>query len=127
MEQGKITKKRIKIEEMQEEKIKETEIGIIPEDWEVKKFIKLLREHKNYLRERFKIREIGVFGSYLKNEQKRRSDLDILVEFYEPVGLGYFELKEFLEDALKIKVDLVIKKAIKPRLKEKILKEALYL
>jgi hypothetical protein len=112
---------------MQEIKYKQTENDLIPEDWEVKKFIKILYEHKNYLKEKFKINELGIFGSYRKNEQKRRSDLDILVDFYEPVGLGYFELKEFLEDVLKIKVDLVIKKGIKPRLKDKILKEVIYL
>ena len=99
----------------------------LPEKWEVVKFIKALKRYKDYLRQEYKVRELGIFGSYAKNEQKRESDLDILVEFYEPVGLGYFELKDFLEDVLKIKVDLVTKIGIKPRLKDKILKEVIYL
>jgi len=94
---------------------------------EVAMFIKILKEHKGYLREKFKVKEIGVFGSYVKNEQRKRSDLDILVEFYEPVGLGYFELKEFLEGVLGTKVDLVIKKGIKPRLRNIILEQVIYL
>jgi len=100
---------------------------LLPEDWEVVRFIKALKRYKDYLRRKYKVREIGVFGSYAKNEQKRGSDLDVLVEFYEPVGLGYFELKDFLEDVLKIKVDLVTKMGIKPQLKDKILKEVIYL
>ncbi|HID26649.1 MAG TPA: nucleotidyltransferase [Methanosarcinales archaeon] len=104
-----------------------TELGILPEEWKVGRFIKVLKEYKDYLRLKYKVKEIGIFGSYVKNKQKKRSDLDILVEFYEPVGLGYFEFKDFLENKLKIKVDLVIKKGIKPRLKDKILKETIYI
>jgi predicted nucleotidyltransferase len=99
----------------------------LPEVWGVVRFIKALKRYEDYLRRKYKVREIGVFGSYAKNEQKRGSDLDILVEFYEPVGLGYFELKDFLEDVLKIKVDLVTKIGINPRLKDKILREVIYL
>jgi len=93
----------------------------------VARFIKALKIYKDYLRQKYKVREMGIFGSYAKNEQKMGSDLDILVEFYEPVGLGYFELKDFLEDVLKIKVDLVTKMGIKPQLKDKILKDVIYL
>ncbi len=96
-------------------------------NWHVAKIIKVLKEYKDYLRREYNVKQIGIFGSYLKNEQKKRSDIDILVEFKKPVGLVYFELKDFLEDILKIKVDLVIKKGIKPRLKDKILKEAIYI
>jgi predicted nucleotidyltransferase len=103
------------------------EQGTLHEAWEVVRFIKALKRYKDYLRQKYKVREIGIFGSYAKNEQKRGSDLDLLVEFYEPVGLGYFELKYFLEDVLEIKVDLVTKMGIKPRLKDKILKEVIYL
>lgn len=96
-------------------------------NWKVIKIIKILKAYKDYLRRKYNVKQIGIFGSYLKNEQKKKSDLDILVEFKKPVGLGYFELKDFLEDILKIKVDLVTKKGIKPRLKEKILKDAIYI
>jgi len=113
--------------ELGQEGFNRVEPRFFPEDWEVVSFIKALEGYKDYLRQEYKVREMGIFGSYAKNEQNRGSDLDILVEFYEPVGLGYFELKDFLEDVLKIKVDLVTKMGIKTQLKDKILKEVIYL
>jgi uncharacterized protein len=86
-----------------------------------------LAEHKEELRNRFKVKEIGIFGSYVRKEQKRKSDIDILVTFYETIDLFTFvELENYLSDILGVKVDLVMKEAIKPRLKEKILSEAVY-
>jgi len=94
----------------------------------MKKIKRILEEHKEELRERFKAREIGVFGSYVRGEQKKMgSDIDILVEFKEPVGLFEFmELEEYLSILLGAKVDLVSKKALKPRISEHILKEVVY-
>ena len=70
---------------------------------------------------------IGIFGSYVRGEQKKKSDLDILVEFSEPIGLFKFvELEDFLSQELNLKVDLVMKDALKPRIKDSILKEAIY-
>jgi len=88
----------------------------------------ILAEHKEELRARFKVREIGVFGSYVKGEQKKKgSDVDILVEFEKPVGLFEFmDLEEHLSNLLGRKVDLVSKKALKPRIGEYILKEVVY-
>jgi len=87
-----------------------------------------LTKHKEELRERFKVREIGVFGSYVRGEQKKKgSDIDILVEFEEPIGLFEFmDLEEYLSKLLGTKVDLVSKKALKPRIGEYILKEVVY-
>ncbi len=88
---------------------------------------KTLMEHKGELADRFKVKEIGVFGSYVKGEQKKQSDIDILVEFYEPVGLFRFmELEEYLEKLLNAKIDLVSKKALKPHIGEHILREVVY-
>jgi predicted nucleotidyltransferase len=76
------------------------------------------------LRKRFKVKTIGVFGSYVRGEQKRQSDVDLLVEFEEPVGLFEFmDLEMYLTDLLGVKVDLVSKKALKPHIGERILKE----
>jgi len=87
-----------------------------------------LKKHKEELRERFKVKEIGIFGSYVKGEQKKVSDIDILVEFEEPIGLFEFmDLEENLSTLLGIKVDLVSKKALKPRIGEHILKEVVYI
>ncbi|MDI6760515.1 MAG: nucleotidyltransferase family protein [Candidatus Brocadiaceae bacterium] len=74
----------------------------------------ILSRHKGELSRRFKVKEIGVFGSYVRGEQKRGSDVDILVEFEEPVGFEFIELADFLESILGMKIDLVSKGAIKP-------------
>jgi hypothetical protein len=89
----------------------------------------VLVEHKEELRERFKVKEIGVFGSYVRGEQKEKgSDVDILVEFEEPIGLFEFmDLEEYLSKLLGMKVDLVSKKALKPKIGEYILKEVVYI
>jgi predicted nucleotidyltransferase len=85
---------------------------------------RILLQHKTELRKRFKVRTIGVFGSYVRDEQKRQSDVDVLVEFEEPVGLFEFmDLEMYLTDLLGVKVDLVSKKALKPHIGERILRE----
>ncbi len=79
---------------------------------------------KPQLRERFKVKTIGVFGSYVHGEQTTKSDVDVLVEFEEPIGLFEFmDLEFFLSDVLGVKVDLVSKKALKPHIGERILEE----
>ena len=86
-----------------------------------------LAEHKQELRDRFKVEEIGIFGSYVRKEQKKKSDLDVLVSFSETIDLFTFvELENYLSDILGVKVDLVMKDALKPRLKDRILNEAVY-
>jgi len=93
----------------------------------VDKLKETLADHKEELRERFKVKEIGFFGSYVREEQKKRSDVDILVTFYETIDLFTFvKLENYLSDILGVKVDLVMKDGIKPRLREKILSEAVY-
>lgn len=88
---------------------------------------KKLAALKPTLKEKFKVERIGLFGSYVKGEQKEESDLDILVEFSEPVGLFQFiELENFLREELGVKVDLVMRKSLKNRIKERIIKEAIY-
>lgn len=73
------------------------------------------------------MKTIGLFGSYVKGEQKDTSDLDVLVDFYEPISLFRFiELENFLTQQLGVKVDLVMRDALKPRIKDNILSEAIY-
>lgn len=74
----------------------------------------ILTQHKEELVDRYKVKEIGIFGSYIRGEQEVESDVDILVEFKEPIGLKFTELAEVLESILGVKVDLVSKGAIKP-------------
>lgn len=92
------------------------------------KIKEILKQNKKELKDKYKIKEIGVFGSYVRGEEKKRSDIDILVEFKEPVGLFEFmDLEEYLEELLGVKVDLVSKKALKPRIGQHILKEVIYI
>ena len=94
----------------------------------LKEITSTLETLKPTLRERFKVKTIGVFGSYVHGEQKRQSDVDVLVEFEEPVGLFEFmDLEMYLSDLLGVKVDLVSKKALKPHIGEHILQEVVYL
>lgn len=73
------------------------------------------------------MKTIGVFGSYVRGEQKSTSDLDVLVDFSETISLfRYIELEDFLSQQLGVKVDLVMRDALKPRIKDSILKEAIY-
>ncbi len=85
-----------------------------------------LKRHKPFLREKFKVSEIGIFGSYIRGEESKKSDVDILVEFYGPIGWEFVDLKEFLEEILGKEVDLVTIGALKPQLKDKILEEVVY-
>ncbi|MFH2144049.1 MAG: nucleotidyltransferase domain-containing protein [Bacteroidota bacterium] len=66
---------------------------------------------------------MGYFGSYSRNEQSEKSDIDILVDLHKPIGWDFFDLQEFLEKELKIKVDLVSIRALKEQLKESILNQ----
>lgn len=81
--------------------------------------------YKLFLKERFKVKSISIFGSYLRSEQSEESDIDILVEFHSTIDLFEFiELENFLSEILGSKVDLVMKDTLKPRIKDRILKEA---
>jgi len=87
-----------------------------------------LIELKPILKEKYKVKEIGIFGSYIKGKQTKRSDLDILVEFEEvPDLFTYIEIEEFLSRKLNVKVDLVMKTALKPYIGKIILQEVKYL
>lgn len=87
---------------------------------------KILYKNKKDLVKKYNIKNIGIFGSYVRSEEKKNSDIDILVEFIRPIGFFKFlELEENLEKLLGRKVDLVSKKALKPRIGEYILKEVI--
>ncbi|WP_022852649.1 nucleotidyltransferase family protein [Thermodesulfatator atlanticus] len=78
----------------------------------------LLKTHQKFLKKKFGIKEIGIFGSFARQEQTPVSDIDILVEFepsYKTFD-NYMDLKFYLEEILGLKVDLVTKKALKKRI-----------
>jgi len=88
-----------------------------------------LEELKPVLRKRFQVETIGIFGSLSRREQKKKSDVDILVTFAEPNDidlLDFVALKQFLSRKLKAKVDVVEKNALKHRIRDRILQETVY-
>ena len=85
-----------------------------------------LKALKPILSTRFYVDKIGYFGSFSRNEQTDKSDIDILVSFNKPIGWAFFDLQELLETELKIKVDLVSIRALKKQLKDIILNEVKY-
>ena len=88
---------------------------------------RVLEIHKDELNHKYHVKGVGIFGSYLRGEQKETSDVDILVEFDRPIGLIEFvRLKNHLSDVLGVNVDLVMKKALKPRIGRRILSEVVY-
>lgn len=88
----------------------------------------ILDKHREELKGKYKITEIGVFGSYVRGEQRNRSDVDLLAQFGEPISL--LELvgaENYISDLLRMKVDLVPKEDVRPELKDRILKEVVYI
>ena len=82
-------------------------------------------QHRSTLEKRFKVKSIAVFGSYLRGEEKKESDMDMLVEFYKTTDLlEFIALESFLSEILGHKVDLVMREALRPRIKDRILREA---
>ena len=67
------------------------------------------------LQKKYPIAKIALFGSYARNEQNNKSDIDIMVEFSKPVGMAFIDLSFELEKMFSKKVDLVSRKAIKPK------------
>jgi len=89
---------------------------------------KIIEEKREELFIKYKIKNIGIFGSYARNNAKERSDIDLIVEFEEPVSLlGVIKAENYLTELLGIKVDLVPKEDIRKELKETILKEVIYI
>ena len=87
--------------------------------------LKTVEANREKLRN-FGVRRLGLFGSAVRGEATEESDLDFLVELEIKTFDNYMDLKEFLEDLFGCKVDLVMKDALKPRLREPILKETVY-
>lgn len=88
----------------------------------------ILARSKGELKERFKVKELGIFGSFVKGIQKKRSDIDVLVVFEEGYKTfdNYMDLKFFLEGILDAKVDLVLKNTLREEIKEHVLSETIY-
>jgi predicted nucleotidyltransferase len=90
----------------------------------LEQLLRSLHQQLPLLAERYQVESLGVFGSYVRNQQQFGSDVDLLVTFREPPSLlRFIELENYLSDVLGIKIDLVMKDALKPRIGERILRE----
>ncbi len=94
---------------------------------ELKKSVMLINKNLDFIKKNYNIKNIGIFGSVVKNKQTKKSDVDVLVELQEPVGFFKFlELENYLSKILKRKVDLTTKKSLKQAVKKEILKDIIY-
>lgn len=90
--------------------------------------LSLIKALQGEMKQRYKVKEIGVFGSVVRGEHQQTSDIDVLVDFeegadlFDLVGLGLF-----LEEKLGQKVDVVPKRALREEIKGAILKEVVNL
>ena len=88
--------------------------------------LRILGAHRDELREKFGVKSLALFGSAVRSEATGTSDVDLLVEFDRPIGLLHLiATEQHLEDLLGTKVDLVLRRAVLPDLKDRIFSEAL--
>lgn len=86
----------------------------------------IVSQQKPFLTKHYGVSSIGIFGSYIRNEETPRSDIDILVALKKPVHIDlikFIEMENFLSDLLDTKVDVVIRDDLKPRIGKHILNE----
>ena len=76
---------------------------------------RIIKRHKTEIREKYGVIIVGIFGSYTRGEQRETSDVDIIVELERPIGLKFYELWDYLENILGIKVDVLTFSALKQK------------
>ncbi|MCX6285473.1 MAG: nucleotidyltransferase domain-containing protein [Bacteroidetes bacterium] len=86
----------------------------------------ILKANKLDLLARYHLKSIGIFGSFTREDFKDDSDIDILIDYEQPIGIEFIDLAEELEKILNLKVDLVSKNGIKPKYLEEIQKDLVY-
>jgi hypothetical protein len=87
---------------------------------------KILTELKPELEKNFHVSSIGIFGSVARNESSSESDVDIVVDFDQPIGISFIDLANLLEEKIETHVDLFSKKGIRPQYLSSIEKEIVY-
>ena len=89
--------------------------------------IDIIKNSKPGMEALFGVEKVGLFGSFVREQQKKRSDIDILVSFSRDIDLfDFIDLREYLENRLRQKVDLVMESALKPAIGKRILSEVEY-
>ncbi len=94
----------------------------------LEKIKNIIGRQKPMLFSKHKVKEIGIFGSYVRGDMKNTSDIDILIDFEEYPGLlEFIDIENELSRNIGIKVDLVMKSGLKPKIGEHILKETIFI
>ena len=92
-----------------------------------KEIFEIIRRKKPEIESRYGVERLGLFGSYIRQKQRQKSDIDILVKFNRDIDLFEFlDLREYLEKQLNGKVDLVMESALKPNIGKRILADVEY-
>ena len=86
----------------------------------------ILKANKLDLLARYHLKSIGIFGSFTREDFNNYSDIDILIDYDQPIGIEFIDLAEELEKILNLKVDLVSKNGVKPKYLEEIQKDLVY-
>lgn len=86
----------------------------------------IIVQNQVILEQKYKVKSLAFFGSFVRGEQKKGSDIDVMVEFSEPVGLLFVHLADYLEEILGMKVDLLTPEAVKPNRRKYIMDELEY-
>ena len=86
----------------------------------------IIVQNQAILEEKYKVKSLAFFGSFVRGEQGEDSDIDVMVEFSEPVGLLFVHLADYLEEILGMKVDLLTPEAVKPNRRKYIMNELEY-
>ena len=95
---------------------------------QLENIIRNLEDLKSQIAKEYKAEIVGLFGSYARGEQKESSGIDILVRFLEGATLlDFVGLADFLEQKLKVRVDIVPVDTVREEIKERVFKEAVYL
>jgi len=93
---------------------------------DLNEILAILRDLLPYIRQKYSVTSIEIFGSYVNNKQNIKSDLDVLVSFSRvPSLLKFLELKNYLSDILLLNVDLVMKDSLRPRIGQRIINESI--
>lgn len=76
---------------------------------------KIIKKKQNILKKRYNVSSIAIFGSYARGEENKKSDIDLIVEFEKPIGLKFFELADYLEKIIGIRVEIFTLNALKQK------------
>lgn len=88
--------------------------------------IAILKKHKPEMQKKYGLTELALFGSFSRNEQTENSDVDLMVDFAKTPGLNYFDMLYEFDDLFEAEVQVISKKAIKPKYYKAIEQDLIY-